>query len=804
MILAHRDINGGQEQLLITHCINVAVSARKDGETISQGDILFLLGLYHDLGKANAAFQDKLERNPNRHVDHSSAGAKYLFHAIKNCLKESSASTSEKILFRETVAYVISSHHGMYDIPLNDTDIPVESFAFNKLIHRISEGISNKPYKNDVLPFAELLEKKLSAYGYAGLDDLIKKAFDNYRLAWQKLNYKDSSEKDFYSGCFVRLYLALLKNADILDTINAYDLKLKPMSQSEREQCTNSYYSSIETLYEGFSNPTNRLNRIRTGIAARVRNRGRDDEAGIYRLDLPTGAGKTNLSMRYAFNQMYHQEKKRFVYITPFLSVLEQNAAAIRKVIGEIGVLEHHSNVVQNKREVEDNQSDERDELVTEYLIDSWDSPVVLSSMVQFFQTLFKTKSSNIRRFSSLIDSVLILDEVQSLPIEVTTLFNLSMNFLSKVMNTTIVLCTATQPVYDSDYIKHTIEYVGMNETANIVSLTSEERDVFARTELRKIDEKDAKISLSLVADFILEEEASTLVVLNTKKAVDKLYNLLEEATNRPLYYLSTNMCPKHRLDTIQMIQNQLKKDVPLICVSTQLIEAGVDLDFKRVVRSYAGIDSIVQASGRCNREGKQEKGQVTLVNLTMEEENISRLKEIRAKKDSTESILHRISSPIDISLLNHDFFENYYANNQNLMDYPLSHGESVYDYLSVNTYQRNPRFKGKLRQGFKTAGLKMNLINNDTIGVLVPYGEAIEKIFVLEELCKSDYPSAEDYQIIKSLLKELQPYSVNVREHDPILEATKSYLNSQILVLSNGYYDENKGITMEMSDFLL
>ena len=600
------------------------------------------------------------------------------------------------------------------------------------------------------------------------------------------------------------MYLSYLKNADILDTINAYGLLIEPIKDEEKRRLNEFYLEAIEQKYDSFSHPTTRLNEIRTQIGERVKSRGEKDSTGIYRLDLPTGAGKTNLSMRYAFHQLVDQNKSRFFYITPFLSVLEQNATAIKKVIGEDGVLEHHSNVVQNKQENED-KGDEKESLLPEYLIESWDSPVVLTSMVQFFQTLFKTKSANIRRFSSLANSVLILDEVQSLPIEVTTLFNLTMNFLNKIMNTTIILCTATQPAYDSASIKHKLSYGGKyGEATDIVELTHDEKEVFTRTELRKFDEKNRYSNLSDLVDFVLENDESILAIFNTKKTVDKFYMMLEGLTDRPIYQLSTNMCAQHRLDIISEIKQHLKKGIPIICISTQLIEAGVDIDFNRVIRSYAGVDSIVQASGRCNREGKRDKGQVTLVNLTSEEENLSRLKEIKAKKDATEHIIHKISSPIEMSLLNRDFFEYYYANNQGSMDYPLSHGESVYDYLGINSYQDRKDFKGKLKQAFKTAGLKMNLINNDTIGVLVPYGEAIEKLLVLEELCEYDYPSVEDYQTIKALLKELQPYTVNVRQHDQVLEATKSYLNGQILILSDGYYDEKKGVIIESGSFLM
>jgi len=799
VILAHYERETDKKQSLEEHSFNVANKSRKDADSIGQGDVLFLLGLYHDLGKADRKFQDKLTKKPAMHVDHSYAGAKYLFEKIKIVLSEKDVNKAVRLQFNDIVAYVIAAHHGIFDIYYYDEE--ASQYNYNKLRNRIVKKTSDYHFDSDVKHYSAFLESKLKDYGYQSLDDLILKAFENYQHAMSNLDCQDSSEEAYYQSCFVRLYLSLLKNADVLDTINAYGLLVNPLKKEEKVKLNESYLEAIEKKYRSFAHPTTKLNIVRMQISERVKNRGENDSTGIYRLDLPTGAGKTNLSMRYAFHQLVDQNKSRFFYVTPFLSVLEQNAAEIRKITGEVGVLEHHSNVVRQT----DENDDAKEDIMAEYLIDSWDSQIVLTSMVQFFQTLFKTKSPNIRRFSSLIDSVLILDEVQSLPIEVTTLFNLTMNFLTKVMNTTIILCTATQPGYDSTAINHRISYGGKNgEEADIVDLSREEEEVFSRTELRKFDENNQKSKLSDLVDFVLENDESTLAIFNTKKTVDTFYTMLVELTDRPVYQLSTNMCAQHRLDIISEIKQQLKDDIPIICISTQLIEAGVDIDFNRVIRSYAGIDSIVQASGRCNREGRRDKGQVILVNLTSEEENISQLKEIKAKKDATEVILHKISSPINTSLLNRDFFEYYYANNTSLLDYPLSlPGESVYDYLSTNSYQ-NKRLQGKLKQAFKTAGLKMNLINNDSIGVLVPYGDVIEKLYVLEELCESDYPSVEDYQTIKSLLKELQPYTVNVREHDPILEATKSYLNGQIQVLSDGYYDEKKGITLETGSFLM
>src|SRR5699024_825770 len=282
---------------------------------------------------------------------------------------------------------------------------------------------------------------------------------------------------------------SFLKNADILDTINAYAVEVKPSSKLENNKKIGNYLELIEEVYTNYQNPTSEINKIRTSIAEKVKSRGMTDSAGIYRLNLPTGAGKTKLSLRYAFHQMTKKGKQHFFYITPYLSVLEQNAAEIKKIVGNDGVLEHHSNIVSEENDDQATDGDSKRQSFQTYLMDTWDSPIVLSTMVQFFQTLFKVQSSNIRRFSSLIDSVLVLDEVQSLPVEVTTLFNLSMNFLCKIMNVTIVLCTATQPKYDSLGIEHKIQYGGLKgEKTDIVMMTDDERHAFQRTEISKFN----------------------------------------------------------------------------------------------------------------------------------------------------------------------------------------------------------------------------------------------------------------------------------------------------------------------------
>lgn len=795
---AHFNAETQKKQTLEQHAFNVALKASKDAMSIGQGDILFLLGLYHDLGKADPLFQEKLFYKPLLQVDHSYAGAKYLYGMTKQLFSKTVFSNREFLLFQETVAYVIAAHHGMYDIPFEAGE-DARKFGFNKTFHRIMQTREKYAFSTDVIQYTRQLEQSLHDYGYKDLHNLLEKAWQNYQALWEKLSPQDESEEAFYAGCMVRLYLSLLKNADILDTINAYDLILKPHSPFENQVLIKNYHQSVEDLYASFGQPKTELNRIRTAIAKRVKTHGAMDKTGIYRLNLPTGAGKTNLSLRYATQQMIQQGKRRFFYMTPFLSVLEQNASAIKRVLGEEGVLEHHSNVI--REESKDEEGDEKSTLLFDYLLDSWDNPVVLTSMVQFFQTLFKTKSSNIRRFSSLIDSVVILDEVQSLPIEVTTLFNLMLNFLSQIMNATVVLCTATQPTYGSEEIRHRLSYA---KNADIVTVSAEEQEIFTRTELWKFKEENGKTNLFEVADFVLADDMSTLIILNTKKSVVSLFNILKEQTNRPLYQLSTNMCPQHRLDIIKEIKEQLKEDVPLICVSTQLIEAGVDVDFEQVIRSYAGIDSIVQASGRCNREGKRDKCRVTLVNLIDTEENLSRLKEIKNKKTATEMIITQQQSPIDVGALNDRFFEKYYANHKNAMDYPIKDNETGYDYLSRNTFAGS-KTKSFLRQSFKTAGENIDLIKDDSVSVLVSYGEGKGKIAELEDLLTgTDYPTSQEWGEIKQLLKDLQLCTVNLRNGDELLNATRCYLDGQILILQEEYYDGVVGVKKEAASFIL
>lgn len=801
-ILGHFNSKTGEKQLLMDHLINVAFLGKVEAESINQGKVLFLLGLLHDLGKSDRNFQRKLLSKPTMHVNHSSAGAKYFEDYIIQKISDFPLNQQELMIeFCEIVMYVITAHHGIYDIP----DRNKQNKKINKLFARVdyfqnSTDIQYE-YESDVISFAKKLESEMLKKNVGTFDSLVKSAFEEFLSIREKIDSKKEEELSFYRGLIVRLYLSFLKNADIKDTINAYGDVIKSKQSEEKNSIKQSYLSSIESLYQSFGVPDNEINRVRTELAEKIKNRGKNDGAGIYRLNLPTGAGKTMMTLRYACQQMVNQNKRRFLYITPFLSVLEQNAKEIKKIIGVDDVLEHHSNIfTEEEFEYTLDNIDEDFEVKkanNDYLIDSWDSSAVLTTMVQFFQTLFKGKSSNIRRFSQFTNSVIILDEVQSLPVEVTTLFNLAMNFLASVMNSTIVLCTATQPKYDDKSVPFEIKYGGKNhEDIDLVTMCPKDREIFDRTVVNKMKNNDISSLEDIKKEIIANPTESILVILNTKKAAENLYKLLSDTLDRKIYYLSTNLCPLHRIDVINEMRVQMKME-SIVCVSTQLIEAGVDLDFNRLIRSYAGIDSIVQAIGRCNREGRLvNKGKVSLVKLSEEEENISMLKGYKEKRDITEQIIKPLKSPIDILELNDMFFEIYYANTKlNKFNYPIEKDlPTGFELLALNSENCQNIETGYLTQSFETAARNIDLIKNDTYPIIVNYKdnqEIINQLFKAVELF--------DFEKVNYLKKKLQLYTINVYSLENYKQSLMSCLNGKILILSQGNYDSVLGITEEL-----
>ncbi len=376
------------------------------------------------------------------------------------------------------------------------------------------------------------------------------------------------------------------------------------------------------------------INRLRREMSNRCEQYA-ENPSGIYSLSIPTGGGKTLASLRYALRHALEYGKKRIVYVVPYTTIIEQNAEEVRKILSdEENVLEHHSNVIDDADDDDENQ-DGTMSLQQKWKLarDNWDAPIIFTTMVQFLNAFYAKGGRNIRRLHNLSESVIIFDEVQKVPVRCVSLFNHALNFLHDFGQSSLILCTATQPALD--FVEHKLE---IKSNAEIIERLDDVIEAFKRVEI--VDRATQEVfDTEKLADFVidkLDEVQSVLVVLNTKTVVKKLYRRLESC-GVPFYHLSTSMCPAHRKHILEEVKRHLDKEEKVVCVSTQLIEAGVDISFDCVVRSLAGLDSIAQAAGRCNRHGRSVIRQVYVIDHA--EESLTHLPEIKKGKEISRKI---------------------------------------------------------------------------------------------------------------------------------------------------------------------
>ena len=589
----------------------------------------------------------------------------------------------------------------------------------------------------------------------------------------------------FLLGCLQRMILSIQIDSDWRDTSEFMeDTIFHRLSEDELLMKWKDYELKLE-------NYVKKLQRDSRGHLAKLRQEMSDrckefasEGNGIYRLSIPTGGGKTMAGFRYAVNLAKQEKKKHIYYIAPYLSILEQNAGLIRDILNdEDHVLEYHSNVIRTSESEEDERA--------QWMAEAWTEPVILTTMVQFLNAMFSSDMKSIRRFHQLTDSIIIIDEAQSIPVKCMCLFTTMMNYLSYCCNTTIVICTATQPLFES--VKYPILY---SEKADIIADLGRYQEGFKRTEIIPFIEK--KMNTKVLADMVLEKsEKSILVILNTKAAVKNLYEEIKGRVGEDVlvYQLTTYMCAAHRMDIIEEIKELLvNADKKLICISTQLIEAGVDISFDMVIRSIAGLDSIAQAAGRCNRNAEQVLGKVYIVDY--EDEKISGLKDIRIAQDATRSVIldKTFDNLLDQSAMDL-YYRQYFYERNNEMEYLYEKEDtSLFELLSSNSKRRKhlgSEYMYPMAQAYRAAGEHFQVIDDkDSVGVIVPYKEAKDYVQSL----KGAYSMSE----IKLFLKKLQRYTVNVYRNDRLFQSLisrqamdSSILDGKVYILDEGYYDE-------------
>ena len=522
---------------------------------------------------------------------------------------------------------------------------------------------------------------------------------------------------------------------------------------------------------------------------------------GVYRLNVPTGGGKTLASLRFALTHAAKWNCSRIIFTAPLLSILDQNAQVIRDYIGDDAlIVEHHSNLAEPKETPERLQA-------LELLTASWSAPIIITTLVQLLNTCFSGRTSAIRRFHALCGSVIVIDEVQTVPGKMLTLFNLAVNFLSEGCGATIVLCSATQPCLEAaDHPLH-------RQPVDLVPQQKALWDVFKRTDIQNAG--CAKLEeLSQIVTEVLSSCDSLLVVCNTKKEAAFLFESLQ-AENCRFFHLSAAMCMQHRRETLQALQSALDKPSAdrqrVVCVSTQVIEAGVDISFQRVIRFSAGMDSVVQAAGRCNRHAEQKKpAPVRLIRCT--DERLRGLDDIVRGQNATTALLTAFSKTPEA--FRHDlsseeairfYYRRLYAEMEPGFqdDQTQAHG-SLYHLLADN-----PRYADAncaqaerylLRQAFRLAGGLFQVFDEDTSALLVPYGKGRELQNTLRNAAQ--VYGQKDWAVIRGCIDGAKGYCVSVYRYQlerlESLGAVISLFDGGILLLSDGFYNEHTGFSLE------
>lgn len=516
-------------------------------------------------------------------------------------------------------------------------------------------------------------------------------------------------------------------------------------------------------------------------------------------MNVPTGAGKTLSALRFALAHSQIHRKSRIIFTSPLLSILEQNAAVIREYVGDDAmILEHHSNVIQPE---EDSEELDRAEL----LMETWDSsPIIITTLVQLLNTMFSGKTSCIRRFHALCNCTIVIDEVQTVPSNLLTLFHLTISFLARACNTTIVLCSATQPCAEA--ANHPIRL----KTIDMVPYDLQLWQAFRRTKI--INNGSVQLeSFSGLIEEALKETNSLLIICNKKAEAETIYrDFCEE--NIQKFYLSASMCTAHRTDTLDRLRGALKKPESgkVLCVSTQVIEAGVDISFGQVIRLAAGMDSVVQAAGRCNRNREsKEIAPVWIVQCAGE--RLGRLPEIERGKHATQELLRAFQQnpkAFQDDLSSDEAIRYYYHSLYRNMEEGLQEGPvrterqktTLYQLLSGNADLADEAYSDdflqfSMNQGFRTAGRLFSVFDRDGTDIIVPYSHGKEMIQELSSLS----PQWETEKL-QGILKKAKPYTVSVfawqRDQLENLDALVPLCGGRLLALREAFYDENIGLT--------
>jgi len=692
-------------QTLEAHLQGVAEKAADFANAFGAGEWGYLAGLWHDLGKYSEDFQQylraangidaHLEGKPGR-VDHSTAGG---LHAIDTL------DISGRIF-----AYLIAGHHA--GLPDWEAD-------------RIGNAALSQRLKNVAL-----------------LDAARKGDIPSDILTRSLPKERPKSGAD--PALWIRLLFSCLVDADFLDTEAFFDLE-KAASRGNYQQLFELLTPFTDYMYEKRAEAADtKVNRVRSRVLAQCIDKAAEPP-GIYTLTVPTGGGKTLSSMAFALHHATKYTKRRIIYVIPYTSIIEQTADQFRAIFGD-AVIEHHSNL--------DVSDEAKDDAQSRLACENWDAPVIVTTSVQFFESLFASRTSRCRKLHNMVNSVIVLDEVQLLPPEFLNPILHALRELQRNYGVTLLLTTATQPALGP---QPSFDFAGLPDTVEIIDDPLELHHQLERVSITIPSDLQTPRTWDDLATELAQYQ-SVLCIVNRRDDCRTLWEKMPEGT----FHLSALMCGAHRSARIAEIRQRLKDEIPTRVISTQLVEAGVDMDFPVVCRAIAGLDSIAQAAGRCNREGLQEKGIVKVF--------VPPSKVPPGHLRQAAEIGQRLIAQGGGDILAPDRFEDFFK------EFYWLQGPG----LDKHGILADLQMSSDLRCSFRTAAQKFRLIDEShQLPVIVAYEKGADLIRKLEQ-GKPD----------RWLLRKLQRYVVNL----PRYLHAKLLAESALRELHPGIYVQGHG----------
>ena len=701
-----------QYQTIKEHLIGTAERTVQNSNELMK-PLAYVLGIAHDIGKYSEDFQKRLEGSSVRY-EHSACGAIELGNIAAN---------SEQKEMTYMLQYCIAGHHTGLPDGGTSSDSPETDTTLQARLKRHKNYVGTADYSS----YKDDIEIKLPDYG-AVMTELLKS--------------KDNTDCIEKYAFFTRYLFSCLTDADFIDTEQFcnpdIDRKMK-YDFKKTEQAIDDKFSTFiaDTM----------LKQARKILQEQaIRNSSENCRISI--MNMPTGSGKTLCSMKIALKKLREHTKKRIIYVIPYTSIIEQTAEVFEGIFGKYtDIIQHHSNYCYDTDESCDDTAEK-----LKRSTENWDAPIIITTSVQFFQSLYHYKGSSLRKLHNMADSVIIFDEVHMIPLHCIQPCLRGIGYITKYLNSEAVFLSATMP----DYSEYFAEYTGDSSFKELIP-DKNAFSYFKKCRYNYIGET----SLEFVAAKS-DEYNNSLIIVNSRKTAREIYKLLSGKK----YHLSTYMTPNDRSDVISKIRADLRNGEKISVVSTSLVEAGVDLDFEAVFRQIAGLDNILQSGGRCNREGKREYGDVFI--FETDEKLLGDIK-IRAS-----IVKQMLESGMDLD--SDDSVKEYYRrlfryNDDNIGEKTIANITNGFDNIPFR----------KFADDFK-------YINEETVSVVINNNEETEKL-----LSQLEYGG-------RNARRKLQRYSVSLKikgEFDKALQlGLLSDTGKGVYVLAdNAYYDEETGL---------